>query len=156
MFSDDPRLVEQRIVIGLGHLEDREPQRLAGNRAAMGAEAADVRRNFDHRGALAAFGGLHGRPLAAGARAENHHVVMGNVHKTTREERVGLATITRSLSTGERCAKPTPPSAAPVKYRAAQVIIDVCISNGPGIRPQTPVSRAPGGRPSDDLRCRTQ
>ena len=45
-------------------------------------------RAFDHGHALAALGGLHGGPFAAGPGAENHHVVMDCVHKTTCRESV--------------------------------------------------------------------
>ena len=62
-----PRLVKERVMVGLGHLKNRESQRLAGNRAAMGAKPADVRGTFDHGHALATFGGLHGGPFAAGS-----------------------------------------------------------------------------------------
>ena len=91
------RLVEQRVVIGLGHLENRVAQRLAGNGAAMGAETADVRSTFDDGHALAAFGGLHRGAFAAGPGAENHHVVMGCIHKRPAGGRIG-STLTRSLS----------------------------------------------------------
>jgi len=38
---------EQDVAVDLGHLEDRMPQRLAGNRPAMRAVAADGRLPLD-------------------------------------------------------------------------------------------------------------
>ena len=44
----DARLAKQRVAVGLGHLKDGVPQGLAGNRAPVGAAAADAVELFDH------------------------------------------------------------------------------------------------------------
>src|SRR3954468_1089272 len=71
----------ERAVIGLvaalvvGELLDRVAQRLARDRSAMGAGAADFRVLVDQRDPAAAFDSRHRGALSTGAAADDDHIV---------------------------------------------------------------------------------
>ena len=73
----DARLAKQRVVVRLGHLKDRVPQGLAGNRAPVRAAAADLGDSVRPRPpSCRACTACIAAPSPPGPGADDHHVVL--------------------------------------------------------------------------------
>src|SRR5262245_15352492 len=70
----DDGLAKERVRIHLGHAINGEPQSLAGNRAQVRAGPANFAKPFDDCDLFAVFPGLHGRPFASGAGADDYKI----------------------------------------------------------------------------------
>ena len=84
--QETPASRKSLLLTMLGHLVDGVAQRLAGDRAPVGAAAADLGESLHGRDALAVLHGLHRGPLAAGAAADDHDVEGLSVHDVPFDE----------------------------------------------------------------------